>query len=310
MSEPRTSDPNVDRAIRSWLHEDRHEDVSRLAGAVLDQVDTIPQRRATWWPARRTPVMNKSLTFGLGAAAVVVLAILLGTQLLGAPGGTGAGDDPSPTATAESTPDPTPPPSAVRGLPEGPHLIRNGLDDDGETLHPPLTITIPAPGWDGDAAGGILLKGWPEPEGAGMIIFAQQEYQVFGDACNWETVPATTVTTVDEFVAALAAQPSRDASEPVEVSVGGCSGESMRLRVPDDADVSECDQGDFGSWNCGDPADQSPCGFVGGPGETSTEYILDVDGVIMAWHTGYGPEASADLVAEVEAIVQSATFGE
>ena len=32
MSEPRTSDRNVDRAIRSWLHEDRHEDISRVAG--------------------------------------------------------------------------------------------------------------------------------------------------------------------------------------------------------------------------------------------------------------------------------------
>jgi hypothetical protein len=72
MTDFKTSDRDVNRAIRSWLREDRHEDVSRIAGMVLDQVDTIPQRRATWWPARRTPIMNRIVTIGLGAAAVVV----------------------------------------------------------------------------------------------------------------------------------------------------------------------------------------------------------------------------------------------
>ena len=46
MSNQKASDRDVSRAIRSWLHEDRHEDVSRIAGAVLDQVDAVPQRRA------------------------------------------------------------------------------------------------------------------------------------------------------------------------------------------------------------------------------------------------------------------------
>jgi hypothetical protein len=65
----------------------------------------------------------------------------------------------------------------------------------------------------------------------------------------------------------------------------------------------------YGTWICGEGADQQPCGFVGISGEISTEYILDVDGVIMAWHTGWGEGASIDLVAELEAIVQSASFG-
>jgi hypothetical protein len=117
MTDFKSSDRDVNRAIRSWLHEDRHEDVSRIAGAVLDQVDTIPQRRATWWPARRTPTMNRIVTIGLGAAAVVVLAIFIGAQLLGSPsGGTGSGATPTPepTATLEptATPEPSPSPPA------------------------------------------------------------------------------------------------------------------------------------------------------------------------------------------------------
>ena len=101
MSNQKASDRDVSRAIRSWLHEDRHEDVSRIAGAVLDQVDAVPQRRAMWWPAWRTPTMNKVLTYGLGAAAVVVIGIFLGAQLLGTPtnlGGPGA----EPSATQEA----------------------------------------------------------------------------------------------------------------------------------------------------------------------------------------------------------------
>ena len=47
MTDFNASDRDVNRAIRSWLHEDRHEDASRIAGAVLDQVETTPQRRST-----------------------------------------------------------------------------------------------------------------------------------------------------------------------------------------------------------------------------------------------------------------------
>ncbi len=47
MSDFNASDRDVTRAIRSWLHEDRHEDVSRIAAAVLDRVEATPRRRAT-----------------------------------------------------------------------------------------------------------------------------------------------------------------------------------------------------------------------------------------------------------------------
>jgi len=109
MTERQSSNRDVNRAIRSWLHENQHEDVSRVAGTVLDQLDTIPQRRASW-PAWRTPIMNKVLTYGLGAAAVVVL-VVLGAQFLSSNGNTGttptATATPTPTATATSTPHPT-----------------------------------------------------------------------------------------------------------------------------------------------------------------------------------------------------------
>ena len=105
MTDSKTSDRDVNRAIRSWLHENRHEDVSRVAGAVLDQVDATPQRRATPWPARRTPIMNKFVAIGLGAAAVV-LALFLGAQFFGAPTG-GVGSQPTATPRLTASPEPT-----------------------------------------------------------------------------------------------------------------------------------------------------------------------------------------------------------
>ena len=113
MSEPRTSDRIVDPVLRSWLHEDRHEDVSRVAGTVLDLLDTTPQRRRPWWPARRFPVLNKFVYIGL-SAAVVVVALVIGTRMLGpsTPSGVGgtasASPSPSPSPTASPTPTPIP----------------------------------------------------------------------------------------------------------------------------------------------------------------------------------------------------------
>ncbi len=309
MTDFKTSDRDVNRAIRSWLREDRHEDVSRVAGAVLDQVDTIPQRRATWWPARRTPTMNKFLAIGLGAAAVIVV-LIVGVQLFTSPGTNvgGPGDELTPTATVE----PTPSPAADAGLPEGPFLILDGQIDDSADSFPPLTVTIPAPDWYGEVGEGILLKSANDgpPDGSGMIIFVQPEYIVYGDACHWETtVPETPATTVDEVVAALSSQASRDASEPVDITLGGYAGKSITLEVPDDVDFTDCDPGYGGSWDCGGDG-MSPCGYHDDPSEIDTVYILDVDGLIMAWNTGYYAGTPAKDVAQLEAIVQSASFGE
>ncbi len=48
-----SADRDINRVVRSWLHEERHEDADRVLGAALDQVDTTPQRRSTPWTAWR-----------------------------------------------------------------------------------------------------------------------------------------------------------------------------------------------------------------------------------------------------------------
>ena len=86
MTDFNTSDRDVTRAIRSWLHEDRHEDASRIAAAVLDQVEATPRRRPKWWPARRSSDMNTFAKLLVATAAVVVVAVV-GINLLPRSGG-------------------------------------------------------------------------------------------------------------------------------------------------------------------------------------------------------------------------------
>ena len=47
-----------------------------------------------------------------------------------------------------------------------------------------------------------------------------------------ETMPDTPATTLDEIVAALGSQATRDASEPVDITVDGYAGKSITSRCP------------------------------------------------------------------------------
>jgi hypothetical protein len=71
-----STDRDTTRIVRSWLKTDEYESADRVLDAVLDQLDTTPQRRATWWPARRLPPMSTSLRYGIAAAVVAVAAVV------------------------------------------------------------------------------------------------------------------------------------------------------------------------------------------------------------------------------------------
>ena len=99
-----STDRDTTRIVRSWLRTEENESADRVLGTVLDRLDTTPQRRVTWWPARRLPEMNSFAKFGL-AAAVMALVALLGFSYLvapntGAPNPFGSSPTPSPSPTA------------------------------------------------------------------------------------------------------------------------------------------------------------------------------------------------------------------
>ena len=151
MTDFNASDRDVTRAIRSWLHEDRHEDASRIAAAVLDRVEATPRRRASWWPARRFLDMNTFAKVFVAAAAVVAVAFV-GINLLPRSGSGPGGSLPSPSPTVAPTASPQPTLARVPG--SGPIEAGTYLMSDGKSS---IGVTIPA-GWDAAANGRDIRK--------------------------------------------------------------------------------------------------------------------------------------------------------
>jgi hypothetical protein len=259
--------------------------------------------------------MNKLVPIGLGAAAVAV-ALVVGTQLLGPPAPAGPGGAPSASLSASPSPSPTPAPSVAApspslqgSLPEGPLLIWESASEDA----PSITMTVSAPGWIRATAGGVewLEKGeevdnLPEaavlpgslPPGTGFYVPA--------DPCQWKsTLPETPATTAEEIVAALAAQASRDASAPVDVTMGGYAGKMITLHVPDDADFAACDEGEFASYT---NEDGEPWHWHQGPGQTDDFWFVNVDGSIVEIRAMYRPDTATELLEEMRTLVESAIF--
>jgi hypothetical protein len=260
--------------------------------------------------------MNKLLSWGLAGAAVVVL-LIAGSQFFGLPGGL-IGSDPSatPEPTTEATTEPTP--SGAGSLPVGSsHVLWDGQAGAAPDLGIKITVPIPADGWFGDAGSGTLKKNdnLGGPDGAGVIVFAETndllvglgDLYVYGDPCHWaSTKPDTPVKTVDEAIAALAAQPSRDASTPVEVTYDGYSGKYITLHVPDDAVFSDCDRGQFRTLVQNEGRDSARIHEA--PGQSDVFTVLDVYGEIMIFDAVYYDGTPDAVFDEIATIVTSATI--
>ena len=298
-----------DRLIHSFLREGAEQLHDQVYDAVRAQIEQKRQRAdiGPW----RTPIMNRFVVIGLGAAAVVV-ALIVGTQLLlpRAPGPVGGAPSAEPSATVEPS---VAAPSAADGLPQGPFSI---VDEAVPNAPLRITVTIPASGWSSKSEFGGLVKGdEADPPEAALLAWswpAGTRFDVYKDPCKWaSTRPEMPATTVDEFIAALAAQTSRDASASTDVTVGGHSGRKIILHVPNDAPTraeafKDCDRDTFASY--GEAGRSEPLRFHQGPGQVDELWILDVDGAFVVIDAMYRPTTAAELVDEMRAIAESATF--
>ena len=285
--------------------------------AVRAEIEQKPQR-AGFGPWRML-TMNKFVAIGLGAVAVVAV-LFIGAQLTVTPipGG------PNPTESAAPSEAPASvEPSAEAFLPEGTFAWFEPATPPEPGDGPPITVTIPASGWTtprgvlskGDDDEGDLWMAGDLPESALLVESTTAGIIVFEDACQWEynDPPATTA---DEIAAALAAQPSRNASDPVDVTVGGYPGKVITLHVPDDAALApdagafifaDCFRGIYASYRREDWA-SLPTRVHQGPGQIDTFWIVDVDGAIVIIDAMYRPDTSAERIEEMRSIAESATF--
>lgn len=311
-----SSDPDTTRVVRSWMDEGVTQLPDRVLDAVLDRLPTTPQRRAGWL-AWRSPFMNKFAGFGLAAAALVAV-ILIGSQLLGSPSGDigGPGSEPTPPASSDSSPKASVSPSADSA--ERSVVVTN-TDAPVQT-----TVKITSPGWAQLPGLDGLTKrddGLDPPESVGAALLAWAwpagtEFEVYGDPCRWSTtIPETPATTADEIAAALAAQASTDATAPVDVTVGEFAGKAITLRVPMSFDLpdatreekfADCDGETYAFY--GVEGEDGPARNAQGAGQIDELWILDVDGLIVILDAAYSPATPVDLVDELQALAESATF--
>ena len=313
---------DLDQQLTAFLREGPDELPNESFDAVRDRTDHTRQRviLGPW----RTPTMNKLLAYGLGAAAVVVL--LFGVTLyFGSSGGLFGS---TPSATPEPPLEATPSQSAWVGIPAGPFLISG---DDGPVDGGPVDISvdIASSGWrplsdfdavtknddglDAPESVAVALLAWAWPAGTG--------FNVYGDPCHWSTtIPNTPATTPEKIAAAFTAQTLTDPTEPVDVTVGGYAGKAVTLHVPmsyhQQPDVSreeefaECDQDEYGTFAYyGIEGDETHViRNVQGPGQVDELWILDVDGSIVILNATYSPATPANVVDELRALAESATF--
>ena len=307
-----TAHDELDKQLNAFLRDGPTDLPDPSFDAVRDRTEQTRQRvvLGPW----RVPDMNKFLAIGLGAAAVVAV-LLIGSNLLG------SGSPPPGAAPSDSAPPSQAPsePAAWVGLPEGPFVV---ADSDAPV---PVTVAIATPGWrhytefdyvgkddDGldspESVGGALIA-WSWPAGTG--------FQVYGHPCQWSTTtPDSLATTPDEIAAAFTSQAETEATDPVDIDIDGYAGKAVTLQVPmsyhqtpdviREEEFADCDLGIYGFY--GVDSESEPARNAQGPGQIDELWILDVDGSIVILDAAYGPAATADLVDELRALAESATF--
>jgi len=302
-----TSDRDVSRAIRSWLHEDRHEDVSRVAGAVLDQVEATPQHRATWWPVRRMPMMNKFVTIGLGTAAVAAI-LLIGANLVG-PSGPAPGGEPSASAAPSEAALQAIPPMAGSGpiaLEPGRYLILGPSEGWARSEGWPQAVSVTMPsGWTIDTrVRGSGLRGVDTTDEVKLNFWSVDN--VVADPCQdpqgfdprmVRMVDPPVGPTVDDLVSTLTSWPGAETTAPADVTLDGFGGKQFDLTLPTGA--ADC-EGDFVVWFAPDGR-----GFYLEPGWRHQLWVLDVDGLRFVVNAGIALDASARAESELLQIVKS-----
>jgi hypothetical protein len=290
------------------IHDFVLEGAERLHDRVYDAVRaTIEQKRqrvvfGPW----RTPIMNKLVPIGLGAAAVVV-ALVAGAQLLGPPGPSGPGGAPSvtPSPTAEPSVAASLVPIPVGQLEPGTYAVSN-VDPPIRTLVR-YTFEVPA-GWAARLGDLQISKGG---DTAGEVHFTPFVVtHVYTDACDSEGTLTEIGPTVADLVAALVDQVSSEATAPVDVEVGGYPAKFITMSVPADLDTSTCRHPELLIQIWANAAEND---YFAIPVDPAVDpyggvYIVDVDGDRVVMVTGSGSEASAADIAELEAIIASIRF--
>jgi hypothetical protein len=291
------------RIVRSWLRTDEHESADRVLDSVVALLDMTPQRRSRW-PARRIADMNNIAKVAIAAAAVVVAAVI-GINLL--PASVGVGSGPMLSTSSSTSPSSTPSlaPSATAGIvfpSAGPlEAGRHTLTEDGTVF----SIQVPD-GWSSSGLncsicttdGGFLARGpgVRDPESVWALVWNVDS--VVADPCTDRVGPI--LPTATELADAVASLPGTDlVTAQEDVTVGGYRAKHVVIKVRDDA----CSPGSFYMWGVG-----GDLRWATARGETNRVWIVDVNGTRFWFEAETYKGASPELDQEIQGMVDSIQF--
>jgi hypothetical protein len=128
---------------------------------------------------------------------------------------------------------------------------------------------------------------------------------VYADSCQWQGT-LREVRSVPDLITALAAQTGHATTGPSEVSLGGYPATSFEFSVPADFDVSACDSAFIRLWPDAGPNEDFGLPIV--PGQTTTVYVVDLDGQAQLIVAARKDDSATGDVAELDQVIQSIRF--
>ena len=244
--------------------------------------------------------MNKFVAIGLGAAAVIV-ALFIGSQLLGQPNVIGPpAETPSPNASSGPSASPSGPKDFTAHEGEGAELV------PGQyliTTAPPVRVTITVP----DEPFGSQPSAWykamfnwgPWHQSNLAWLGMVDVMNLYSDPCSQpqsDLRDPPVGPTVDDLAAALATIPGVSTSTPVDAALDGYAGLLMEL-----TGTASCAP-NSALWTTTDPEFSLP---VPDPGDRTRVWILEVEGnrlVIFATEDANftDPESLQSLVDSIQ----------
>ena len=120
--------------------------------------------------------------------------------------------------------------------------------------------------------------------------------EVSADACHSSGTAFIPGATVDDLVAALAAVDGFESSEPSETTIGGYPGIHLRLTVPADVHMADCDGGQYHGigafWDIP-------------PGQVQDVWVFDADGHRRVIWSAFDGNTPAEAQAELTQLINS-----
>ena len=246
--------------------------------------------------------------------AVIVAGGCSGTVPPPTPTAPTSAPDPGSEAPSTATPRATPSlPGAAPSVTTGPPILFGGegvLEAGTYVIRllphgfPNVLITVPD-GWSTDTDWYVGTPGYI----SGVLFW--NVVDVYAHPCRWKGPLVHPGPTVDDLVAALVAQPLRNATKPVDVTIDGYRGKQLEWSVPDDIDFANCDDRDdagpptFESWTATGWASDR---YQQSPGQIDRLWILDVAGARLVIDAQFQHGATKQQIAELMQVVESIRF--